>query len=158
MVDICQEGHSQRSAAQRRHTAYLRQCSHGAPRKPSGWDQGVIRGTAHLGRVHSLITWSPELLRLGRAQNPGPDESVPLWSTREPEPQWLRPGKCMQPRACFRQFPCRATWSLISVDQESTHAVTRGKPSVAQTLRALPTHASDVCLQYSTLPTAQRNK
>ena len=29
----------------------------------------------------------------GRAQNTGPTESVPLWSTREPEPEWLRPGK-----------------------------------------------------------------
>ena len=39
-VDICQEGHSQRSAPQRRHTAPLRQCSCRAPRKPSVWDQG----------------------------------------------------------------------------------------------------------------------
>ena len=34
-----------------------------------------------------------------RAQNAGPTESVPLWSTWEPEPEQLRPGKCMQPRA-----------------------------------------------------------
>ena len=40
MVDICQEGCSQRSAPQRRHMAHLRQCFYGAPRKPSGWDQG----------------------------------------------------------------------------------------------------------------------
>ena len=31
----------------------------------------------------------------------------------------------------------------------------RGKPSVAQTLRALPTHASDICLQFSSLTTTQ---
>ena len=40
MVDNHQEGHSQRSAPQRRHTAHLRWCSHWAPRKPSGWDPG----------------------------------------------------------------------------------------------------------------------
>ena len=56
---------------------------------------------------------------LRRAQNAGPTESVPLWSTREPE--WLRPGKGTQPRTHFREFPCRATWSLSSVDRESTH-------------------------------------
>ena len=39
-VDICQESCSLRSAPQRRHTAHMRQCSHGAPQKLSGWDQG----------------------------------------------------------------------------------------------------------------------
>ena len=39
-VDICQEDRSQRSAPQRRHTAHLRWCSHGAPRKPSSWGWG----------------------------------------------------------------------------------------------------------------------
>ena len=38
----------------------------------------------------------------------------------------------------------RATWSLSSVDWESTHAVSGGKPSMAQSLRALPPHASDI--------------
>ena len=40
MVDICQEGRSQRSAPQRRHTAHLRWCFHCTPRKPSSWDRG----------------------------------------------------------------------------------------------------------------------
>ena len=97
-------------------------------------------------------------LDLGWVLKAGPTESVPLWSTQEPEPEWLRPGKCTQPRARFRQFPCRATWSLRSVDQESTHTVSGGKPSVAQTLGALPTQASDICLQGSSLPTARLNK
>ena len=35
------------------------------------------------------------------------------------------------------------------------HAVSEGKPSVAQTLQVLPTHASDVCLQCPSLPTEQ---
>ena len=40
MVDIHQEGHSQRSAPQKRHTAHLRWHSRYAPRKPSSWDWG----------------------------------------------------------------------------------------------------------------------
>ena len=42
---------------------------------------------------------------LGRAQNAGPTESAPLRTTRVPEPEWLRPGRCMQPRAGLRRFP-----------------------------------------------------
>ena len=42
---------------------------------------------------------------LGRAQNASPTESAPLWSTWVPEPERLRPGKCVQPRAGLRQFP-----------------------------------------------------
>ena len=40
MVDVCQKGHSQRSAPQRRHMAHLRRHSHCAPGKLSGWDWG----------------------------------------------------------------------------------------------------------------------
>ena len=40
MVDIRQEGRTQRSAPQRRHMAHLRRCSCGAPGKPSGSDWG----------------------------------------------------------------------------------------------------------------------
>ena len=42
---------------------------------------------------------------LGRAQNVGPTEFAPLRTTRVPEPERLRPGKCIQPRAGLRQFP-----------------------------------------------------
>ena len=73
----------------------------------------VIRCTTLLGSVHLSSTWSPEM---------------------------LRPGKYMQPRACFRQFPCRATWSLSSVDQESTHTMSRGKTSVVHTTNTPHTH------------------
>ena len=41
---------------------------------------------------------------LGRAQNAGPTESAPLRSTLVLEPECLRPGKCIQPRASLRQF------------------------------------------------------
>ena len=42
---------------------------------------------------------------LGRAQNAGPTESASLRTTQVLEPEWLRPGRCMQPRAGLRQFP-----------------------------------------------------
>ena len=158
-VDIHQEGHSQTSAPQRRHTAHLRRHAHCTPRKPSSWDGGGDKmhpptegDCAHQAPGHLSC------LDLGRAQNTRPKDSAPLWSTSEPEPEQLRPGKCTQPRACLRQFPCRATWNLSSVDWESTHAVSGGKPSAAETLLALLTHASDICLQCSSLPTARLNK
>ena len=64
----------------------------------------------------------------GTPQNAGPTECVPFWSTQEPEPEQLRPGKCTQLSAHLRQSPCRITWSLSSVDQESTHAVSGANP------------------------------
>jgi len=42
---------------------------------------------------------------LGRAQHTGPTESAPLRTTWVPEPEWLRPGRCMQPRASLWWFP-----------------------------------------------------
>ena len=142
MVDIRQEGRSQRSAPQRRHTAHLRwrNCEAGtgeAIRRSLPPGESAL--AKHLG------TWAARTLE---------GHKTPLWSTREPEPE----GLSTQPRARLRQFPCRTSWSLSSVDRESIHAVSRGKPSVAQTLRALPTHASDICLQCSSLPTARLNK
>ena len=108
-VDICQEGCSQRSAPQRRHTAHLRRRSPGAPRKPSSWVWG--------GDEDAQPTWdsvqcqAPGHLScwdLGRAQSALPTKSVPLWSTQAPEPEQLRPGTCTRCRACFGQFSCRA--------------------------------------------------
>ena len=158
MVDIHQEVHSQRSAPQRRYTTHLRQCSRCTPRKPRGWDLGGDDTLPTWGECSRQAPGRLSCSHLGRAQNAGPTESVPLWSTQEPEHEWLRPGKCTKPRAHFGQFPCRATWSLSNVDGESTHAISGGKPSVAQTLQTLPTHTSDICLQCSSLPTAQLNK
>ena len=56
-------------------------------------------GTLHPGRVRSSSSWLPELLQPGKAQNAGPTESASLWRTQKPESEWLRPGKCTQPRA-----------------------------------------------------------
>ena len=130
-----------------------------APRTPSCWDGGGNKmhcppGQCVLAKPSGHLSCSD----LGRAQNAGPTRSAPLWNTQKPESEQLRPGKYMQPRACFGQFPCRAAWNLSSVDWESTHAMSGGKPSVAKTVQALPTHASDLCLQGSSLPAAQLNK
>ena len=95
---------------------------HSAPRKarctwetkwpaPGRW----LRCMAHLGQALGFLSCSD----LGRAQNTCPARSVPLQSTWEPE--WLRPGKCTKHKAHFGQCPCRAPWSLSSVDPESTH-------------------------------------
>ena len=155
MVDICQEVHSQRSAPQKRHTAPLR-CSC-APRKLSGWAQGGDKTHLTWGVCARQAPGCPSCSDLGRAPNAGPTESVPLWRTREPEPERRRPGKCTPLRASPRQFPDRATWILSNVDQESTCHEGGGKRSVAQTLRALPTPASDICLQCCSIPAAQLN-
>ena len=72
-----------------KHMAHLVQCAHQAP----GW---------------------LSCLYLGRAQNYSPSGSVPLQHTQELE--WLRPGKCMKYRVHLGQCPCRAPWSLSSVD------------------------------------------
>ena len=113
MDDIRQAGCSQRSAPQKRHTAHLRRHAHCTPRKPSGWDWGGYMPQPSTGSDYARQTPGHlSCLDLGLVQNAGPTKSASLWSTREPEPEWLRPGNCMQPRACFRQFPCRATWSL----------------------------------------------
>ena len=112
---------------------HLRQRSRCAPRKPSGW----AWGGDEVHRSPGAVRWPTGHLScsdLGQAQNAGPTESVPLWSTREPEPEQLRPGKCTEPRARFGQFPRRETWSLSSVGWEKTHTVSGSKPSVAQTL------------------------
>ena len=154
-VDICQEGHSLSSGPQRRHMEHVRWCSCGAPRKLSGWDLGGDKMHHTPGIVCLPTPGHLSSSDLGRAHNAGPTESVPLWSTLEPEPEQLRPGKYMQPRAYFGQFPYRATWKLRSVDQESTHTVSGGKPIVDQTLKHSP-HMS-VIFVCSVPPSPQCN-
>ena len=61
-VDIRREGHSQRSAPQKRYTAHLRRCAGCTFRKSSGRD----RGGDKLQRLHSPNNWSPEWLRSGK--------------------------------------------------------------------------------------------
>ena len=96
----------------------------------------------------------PSCSELGRAQDAGPTESVPLRTTRVPEPEWLRPGRCMQPRAGLGLFQ-QTNLEPELCGQEGACAMSRGRPSVAETLWA---HASVICLQCPSLPTAQLNK
>ena len=106
MVDICQGGRSQRSAPQRRHMAHLRWCSRCTPRTLSGWDRGgdkTHRPTWGVCAHQALGRRSCS--DLGRAQKAGPTKSVPLWRTRECEPEWFRPGKCTQPRPTLDSSP-----------------------------------------------------
>ena len=90
--------------------AHVRQRSCCAPGNQVAGTREVIRGTACLGECTHQPPGRMSCSDLGRAQNTDPTESVPLWSTREPESQQFRPGKCMKHRACFGQFPCRTTW------------------------------------------------
>ena len=69
-------------------------------------------------------------LDLGSACNPGPTTDSCLQSNLKPE-------------------QCR-------LGKHTRHE--QGKPSVAKTLRALLTHAIDICLQCFSLPTARLNK
>ena len=79
---------------------------------PGNWAAGMkelIRCITHLVRVLSpkhLVAWATRNLE-GRKHRPNHvcafGEYPRTWT-------WgLRPGKCMQPRTHFRQFPCRAT-------------------------------------------------
>ena len=128
VVDIHREGHSQRSALQRIPTAHLRWHSCCAPRKLSSWDQGGDKMHCTWGECTRQAPGRLSCSDLGRAQNTGPTESVPLWSTREPEAEQHRSEKCTQPRAHLRQFPSRTTWNLSSVDRESIHTVNGVNP------------------------------
>ena len=93
-------------------------------------------------------TSSPELLDLGRTQNAGPTESAPLRTTRVPEPERLGPGSSAQGRPLI--VPGGTTYSPSSVGREATRAVSGGRPSVAEALRA---HISVICLQHPAHPT-----
>ena len=92
---------------------------------------------------------------LGRAQNAGPTESAPLRTTWVPEPERLRPGRCMQPRASLWWFP---------VEQPRSWAVWAGRVQGPWEragpvwLEALRAHASVICLQRPSLPTAWLKK
>ena len=104
-VDIHWEGHRQRSAPQKRHMAHLRRRACCTPRKLSSWNGGSDKSQPSTGG--NCARQAPGHLScsdLGWAQNAGPTKSAPLWSTREPEPEQLRPGECMQPRPRIREF------------------------------------------------------
>ena len=148
MVDIHQEGRSQRSSPQKRHMAHLRQAHLLPPRKPSldGGDDKMhspLEGDCNLQAPGSLSCSDlgrakkqaqPSLclcgvpknlnvsgLDLGSARNPGPPQTVPQQYNLEPEK--CRLGKCTSHE-----------WGQ-----------TQGSQDTAST----PTHISDICLQCS---------
>ena len=71
------------------------------PRNPSGWDRGGDKTHHTWGECAYHAPGCLSCSDLGTAPNAGPNKSMPLWSTWEPE--WLRPGKFMQPRASSLQ-------------------------------------------------------
>ena len=111
MVDIHREGRSQRSAPQKRHKAHRT----GRARKLR-LGLGRREVALHLKRVRSSSSWLPELLEPGRHKMQ-PQLSLRLCGVPENLKLQLRRGKCTQ----LQPAPCRATWSLSSVDGESTH-------------------------------------
>ena len=86
----------------------LRRCTGCTPRKPSSREAISHSNRAHQ-TPHHLSCLDP-----GRAQNAGPTESAPLRTTQQPEPEWLRPGRCRQPRASLRWFPAEQSraWAV----------------------------------------------
>ena len=104
MVEICQEGHSQRSAPQKRHMVHLRMCAGCTPRKLSSRDGGGDKSQPSPGvtvltkHLVTIAAWNWEEHKT-QAQ-----PSLCLWSNREPEPEWLRSENCIQLRNRLRQF------------------------------------------------------
>ena len=148
-ADIHWEGHSQRSAPQRRHMAHLRRHAHCTPRKPSGWDGGgdksqlpkhLVTWAAWTGEGHKTQAKSnlwlcgvPENLNgfdLGNALNPGPASDSSQQSNLEPE-------QCRLGKHTVREWgQTHCGWDTGSTAHDT----------------------SDICLQCSSLPTALLNK
>ena len=111
------------------------------PRKPSGWDQGGDK--THSPPEESALT--KHLVAWASWTWEGHKTHAQLSLCLRGLPKnlnlsGLERGSARNPGPT----PCRATWSLSSTDWESTHTMSRGKPSAAETLRTLPTHASDI--------------
>ena len=68
-------------------------------------------------KIHRCIEQSFGLCGRGRgwdmAKGEWPTESVPLRTTQVPEPERLRTGRCMQPRAGLRWFPAEQPRSWV---------------------------------------------
>jgi len=73
---------------------------------PAVHPENRVAGTGEVISLSDSTHQTPHHLScsdLGRAQNAGPTESEPLRTTQAPEPEWLRSGKCVQPRAGLRR-------------------------------------------------------
>ena len=71
---------------------------------------------------------------LGRAQNARPTNLCLYWVPENLNLGRLDLGGAQNTGPTLDNSPCRATWSLSSVDWESTHCMSWGKPSVVHTL------------------------
>ena len=129
------------SPPQKRHKAH--RLVH--PETEAGTGRGEV--TLHLGREPSSSSWLPELLRDREGTKCRPNRVCAF--VEDPKTGCVRHAG---------SAPYKAAGSLSSVDRESTHAVSGGKHIVVGTLRVLPTHASDICLQCPSLPTARLSK
>ena len=157
MVDICQEGRSQRSAP-RGDTRHIWDGALAVHQGNQGAGTGeVIRCTAQMGECTRQAPGCLSCSDLWMAQNADPTESVPLWSPQEPEPERVDLGSARNPGPALDSSPA---------EQPEAWAVQTGKAHTpwvdanpeAHTRGALPTHTSDICLQCSSFPTAQLNK
>ena len=76
-----------------------------------------LRHTVHLG---PCACQAPGRLSWEGHKTHAPLSLCPMRSAWEHEREHLRTGKCTKCRAHFGQYPYRTTWSLSSVDMEST--------------------------------------
>ena len=85
-----------------------RRCTGCTPRKPSD-GEAISRSSPARQTPHHLSCSD-----LGRAQNTGSTESAPLRTSRVPEPERLRPGRCKQPRAGCGWIPAEqpTAWAV----------------------------------------------
>ena len=84
-------------------------------RSTSAWEDALVihpenraAGTREVISCSDCARQTPHHLScsdLGRAQNTGPTEFVPLRTTWVPEPEQLSPGRCRQPRVGLGWFP-----------------------------------------------------
>ena len=92
----------------------LTETSWGSGQSTSAWEgvlvvhpENRVEGTGEVISRSDYAHQTPHHLSysdLGRAQNTGPTGSVPLRTTQVPEPERLRPGRCMQLRAGLGWF------------------------------------------------------
>ena len=150
-------------AAQERH--YLQKCKQASLLTKISWGSGLSSsarvGTpaihpenwaAEMGKVISRSDCdrqTPELLGPGKGTKRMPNQTCASKGYLSTEPGRRRPERCMQPRAGLRWFPVEQHRAWVVC------AMSRGRPSGAETPRA---HATVICLQHPSLPTAWLNK
>ena len=129
---------------------HLRRCAGCTPRKLSGKDGEAISGSNRAHQTPHHLSCSD----LGRAQNAGPTEPVPLRTTECLSLSGLDLGDACNPGPASDSSR-QSNLSLSSVGREGARAVSRGRPSVTEALQA---HASVICLQLPSLPTVRLNR